>query len=266
MKHRFLLLFLAGPLLWGAPPAARADIISGAATGEVFFSTAGFGVEGTTGVVPIPLDPGNLSFTVPGTRGSGGFLPETWALGTDPFVFIANTAATPFLNQDANLPASAGAGLAQLRANFTVVYTLDASGLSARTLMQFFGVGGLLGTPGGPGGFAEFEFDINFTHSGAGFLGDLNGLINFTGSGPVSGGVGDSLALPSLSPGTLTLSGFFALRVDDNPGDGVVTEFGVRSIPEPGALLLLGAAGAGAGVAAWRRRRAAALADAMPPE
>jgi hypothetical protein len=93
--------------------AASAQITSGAATGEIDFTVNPFGSQLNTGTQPIPQAPGNLSLGPFGIRGSSGFLPITWNFNANEgFAYIAGTVLTPFLNQEADAAAAAGAGLA----------------------------------------------------------------------------------------------------------------------------------------------------------
>src|SRR5256885_328440 len=88
--------------------------------------------------------------------------------------------------------------------------TTRGGGPPATTVAEGYGFGGLIGPAGGT---AQFDASIVFTYTplvGPPVpLGSLDfSYLNMT-PGPFSTGQGDTLALPALGEGTLTLSGFF---------------------------------------------------------
>lgn len=243
-------LVLAMSLAAAVP--ANADITGGVATGDIEFNLGGFGTLLSVGPAPIPRNPGSQALGPFGLAGSAGFLPQTWDFNSNAgYAYVPMTGLTAFLNQ-----AEEGAGggtLAELIASFSVDFTIDVSGTQASSLGMQFAIGGLVGASGG---FAEFEFDVNFVHSVDGFQGNLSGIFATVAPGPISSGLSDTLHLPAQTSGTLTVSGFFALRVDDAAGS-TVTEIGIRPIPEPNTLALACLAAGGMAVWRWRRRQPA---------
>ncbi len=225
------LFALLGLLLSSA--AIRADIIDGGGAATITASAVGPGVLGTvTG--PIPFYPGQLSLVGggPGMFASMGNTLSYLPLG-DPKVY----ARSSDLFQDAD--AAPGVGELTLESLFTATFTIDAGGTPIQTLRLAYAFGGLIGPAGG---LARFDSTVTFTHSISGVVGGFSLSFITSTPGPISSGDIDSLVLPALGAGTLTLAGNIRLRVDDNPGDALVTELGafIVAVPEPTTWLLLG--------------------------
>lgn len=244
---------------------ADAQITAGVGTGTFDFTVLPFGSQVTFGPAAIPRTPGFLDFTVSGIRGSSGYMPVSWDFnGLQAYPFLANTLTTPFLNQDSEAPSAAGALDAVLTLTYTLTFTIGAGGLPAQSITSIYSIAGLEGSSGGPGGFCSFTLHATYTHSSLGGLGTMDVFFARLGSGPFSSVTSGGIDLPAMpGPGTLTVSDYFEFRVHDFVGDHVVTEMGVRTIPEPGAMLLGGAAASIAAYWGWRRKRNARLTESL---
>ncbi len=222
--------------------------------GSVDYSIVGFGSIASTAAAPIPSHPGSqILGPVPGPPGNFAAFAQTWDFSSpQTFVYLQHSSFTGFVTevvQDAD--ATPAAGLATVSSTFTLDFTIGAAGLPASVQWSAFAFGGLIGPAGG---YAEFDASIDFASSVLGPLGGISLLFATAAPGSISSGISGSHALPPLPPlSILTVSGTFALKVDDNPGDGLVTEFGAIPIPEPSTLTLLGTVIVA--FPSWRHRR-----------
>jgi hypothetical protein len=232
----------AGVLLLLLPPPGRADVTGGAGTGTIDLSVAGYGSQGSVGPAAIPRAPGSLFLGTGGPFGTTtGFMAVTWDFTpSSAEVFIPPSPPAPsttFLSQTipSFLPGPEP-GLATLRADFSVTFVLDASGLGPTTLATAYDLIMIVD------GSVAFDVSITFTNSVLGLLDTLDIHFSRTTPGGFGTTVGGSASLPAQPGGsTFTAEGFFQLQVDDNPG-GSSTEIDVfhSAVPEPTSMLLAG--------------------------
>jgi PEP-CTERM motif len=240
----------------------RADFIAGSAAvpaAGVFQLEIAGPLWGVVGAIPsgtvMPRYPGSLGLLSgdPLFGTTTGFLSTSWDFSaTTPSVFIPNSppaSSTTFLSQTIPPPPLPGPepGLATFHADFEATFSLDAGGLSAHSIgigYQLFMI---------VDGLVAFDAVIDYTSSTAGLVESLAIHFSRTTPGGFITTVSDTGSLPDL-PGlsTLTLSGYFQLKVDDEPG-GSSTEIDVHRVPEP-STLLLACLGIVTGLGFWRRK------------
>jgi hypothetical protein len=223
--------------------SAHAGIISGVGSvpaGGVFqLDIVGEGVVASLPAgTAIPPLPGTLGLG--GGGGSGtttGFLAVGWGYSaTKAAVIIPNSppaSSTSFLSQSLPFPLPGPPpGAATFRADFEVTFLLDAAGLAAQDIDLAYDLTMIID------GSIDFDAVIDYTSSSLGYLDTLAVHFSRSTSGGYHTVVSDIGSLPTLAGGTtLTLSGYFRMRVDDNPG-GSSTELVVKGVPEPSTLAL----------------------------
>lgn len=136
-------------------------------------------------------------------------------------------------------------GQVTLEATFTATFTIDAGGLPAHTVLMKYAFGGLLGDA--PGSRVDFDSAWSYTHSVAGFLGSVGVVFSRTSAtpgnfSPLNLTASNSLSLPAMAAGMLTVTGNIRMQVDDSAGDSggeLVSELGIAAVPEPSTWALL---------------------------
>lgn len=224
-------------------------------TTTITMSAIGPGVIGST-TGDIPFRPGFRALgPISGAGANSGYLAVTqWYTPTGDFkIYGPPPSIAIFTNQASQDADATTAGELTIEATFTATYTIGAGGTIAQLIPLNYSFGGLIGPAGG---LARFDTTITYTHSILGLIDTLSIAYTTSTPGPISFGDGDVAILPALPAGVLTVSGNIRLRVDDNPGDHVVTELGAFAvaIPEPATWLMIGS-GASIGFYGWWRMR-----------
>jgi hypothetical protein len=222
--------------------AVQADLAYVTSTATITLSAVGAGVINTT-TGEIPFQGSALSLTdgsSPAIFGVMG-IHRVHNASTGNVRIIVPSPSLGDLLQDSDVSAL---GQVTLEATFTATFTIDAGGLPAHTVLMKYGFAGLLGPA--VGSRVDFDNTWTYTHSVSGLLGSVGVTFARTSAtpgnfSPLGLTESDSVLLPAMIAGDLTVTGNIRMQVDDSPGDTLVTELGIVAIPEPStwALLLL---------------------------